>query len=167
NTERALVLLAKEGEFELNAFCLRMGSKRPPQWLRTLEHEGLVELAYRTRTIPTRAKWRKALQLINSAADGARITKAQQRAIEVLAANGNEMPIADLIAKARISESVIHTLMKNGLAEELETDVRRDPLTRAELPETETLQLTHAQTAALQTIAQALRDAQVAVTLLH
>src|SRR5437763_11008684 len=118
NTERALVLLAKEGEFELNAFCLRMGSKRPPRWLRTLEHEGLVELAYRTRTIPTRVKRRKALRLINSAADGARITKAQQRAIEILAANGNEMPIADLIAKARISESVIHTLMKNGLAEE-------------------------------------------------
>src|SRR5438094_250047 len=88
NTDRALVLLANEGEFELGAFCLRMGSKRPPQWLRTLEHEGLVELAYRARTTPTRAKRRKALRLINSATDGARITKAQQRAIEVLAANG-------------------------------------------------------------------------------
>src|SRR5205085_6296674 len=42
NIERALVLLANEGEFELSAFCLRMGSKRPPQGLRTLEQEGVV-----------------------------------------------------------------------------------------------------------------------------
>ena len=167
NTERALVLLAKEGEFELNAFCLRMGSKRPPRWLRTLEHEGLIELAYRTRATPTRAKRRKALRLINSAADGARITKAQQRAIEILAANGNEMPVADLIANAHISESVVHTLVKNGLAEEFETELRRDPLSRAELPETENFRLTEAQTEALQTIEQSLNAVEFAPTLLH
>src|SRR5205814_7380735 len=52
NTDRALGLLANEGEFELGAFCLRIGSKRLPQWLRTLEQDGLVELAYRTRATP-------------------------------------------------------------------------------------------------------------------
>ena len=167
NTHRALALLANEGEFELNAFCLRMGSKRQPQWLRTLEQEGLVELAYRTRATPTRAKRRKALRLINPASDDARITKAQQRAIEVLAANGNEMPVADLIEKARISESVVHTLAKNGLVEEFETDLRRDPLSHAEFPETENFQLTHAQTEALQTIEQSLKAAEFAPMLLH
>ncbi|HYV23733.1 MAG TPA: primosomal protein N' [Pyrinomonadaceae bacterium] len=167
NTDRALGLLANEGEFELNAFCLRMGSKRPPQWLRTLEQEGLIELAYRTRTTPTRAKRRKALRLINSATDGARITKAQQRAIEMLAANGNEMPVADLIEKAHISESVVHTLVKNGLAEEFETDLRRDPLSHAELPETENFQPTRAQTEALQIIEQSLKAGEFAPTLLH
>src|ERR1041384_8102243 len=167
NTDRALALLANEGEFGLNAFCLRMGSKRPPQWLRRLENEGLVELAYRTRATPTRAKRRKALRLINSTADGARITKAQQRAIEVLATNGNEMPAADLIEKAHISESVVRTLVKNGLAEEFETDLRRDPLSHAELPETENFQLTRAQTEALQTIEQSLKAAEFSPTLLH
>src|SRR5881227_2783428 len=31
---RALALLAEEGEFEINAFSLRMGSARVPKWLR-------------------------------------------------------------------------------------------------------------------------------------
>ena len=167
NKDRALALLANEGEFELNAFCLRMGSKRPPQWLRTLEHDGLVEFAYRTRTNPTRAKRRKALRLISSGAEGARITKAQQRAIEVLAAHGNEMSVADLVEKARISESVVHTLVRNGLAEESETDLRRDPLSRAELPATESFRLMQAQGEALGTIEPLLRKREFAPILLH
>jgi primosomal protein N' (replication factor Y) len=167
NPDRALALLAHEGEFELNAFCLRMGSKRPPQWLRALEQEGLVELAYRTRAIPTRVKRRKALRLINSTAKEARITKSQQRAIDVLAANGNEMPVAELAEKAHISVSVGRTLVKNGLAEEFETDLRRDPLARAELPETGNFQLTRAQTDALQTIEQSLKAREFSPTLLH
>src|SRR3989440_1680253 len=46
---RALALLAKEGEFEINAFSWRMGSMRIPKWLRELETEHLIERAYRTR----------------------------------------------------------------------------------------------------------------------
>src|SRR5437764_9176574 len=36
---RALALLAEEGEFEINAFALRMGSARVPKWLRELEND--------------------------------------------------------------------------------------------------------------------------------
>src|SRR6267142_5991312 len=46
----ALRLLATEGEFELNAFCLRIGAAKTPQWLRDMETEGLVERTYRTRS---------------------------------------------------------------------------------------------------------------------
>ena len=166
-TDRALKLLADEGEFELGAFSLRMGSKRPPPWLRKLEHAGMIEFAYRTRATPTRAKRRKAVRLVNPAGDGPRITKAQQRAIGVLTANGNEMRVTDLIEKAQISESVVHTLVRNRLAEEFETELRRDPLSHAELPETENLQLTRAQTEALQTIEQSLKAGEFAPTLLH
>src|SRR5437870_1728366 len=38
----ALHLLANEGEFELNAFCLRMGSKTIHKWFRELEDETMV-----------------------------------------------------------------------------------------------------------------------------
>src|SRR6266851_3368339 len=36
---RALQLLANEGEFEVNAFCLRMGASRTPKWLREMEQQ--------------------------------------------------------------------------------------------------------------------------------
>src|SRR5437764_1367970 len=77
------------------------------------------------------------------------------------------MPVADLIEKAHISESVVRTLLKNGLAEAFETELRRDPLSRAQLPETENFRLTEAQTEALQTIEQSLSAVEFAPTLLH
>src|SRR5256714_403234 len=64
---RALALLAEEGEFEINAFSLRMGSKRVPKWLRELESERLVERSYRTRNSATRSKRRRAVRLDETA----------------------------------------------------------------------------------------------------
>src|SRR5216684_4530234 len=64
----ALRLLHDEGEFELNAFCLRIGAAKPPNWLREMETEGLVERSYRTRSTITRAKQRKAVRLVDSKA---------------------------------------------------------------------------------------------------
>src|ERR1051325_11526052 len=60
---QGLALLADEGEFEINAFCLRLGLKRSPGWLRDLETEGLIERGYRTRKMATRAKRRRAVRL--------------------------------------------------------------------------------------------------------
>src|SRR5262249_32061649 len=39
---RAIQILADEGEAEVNAFALRMGSSRIPKWLRELESDGLI-----------------------------------------------------------------------------------------------------------------------------
>ena len=96
----ALRLLATEGEFELGAFCLRIGTPKTPQWLREMESEGLIERAYRTRSTVTRAKRRRAVRLINSEpgesrSDNARVTKAQQRAIEALRFHRNAMAVSD------------------------------------------------------------------------
>src|SRR5687767_5045265 len=52
--QKALQILAAEGEAEINAFCLRLGSARIPKWLRELEAEGYIERADRTRTTATR-----------------------------------------------------------------------------------------------------------------
>ncbi|PYS58089.1 MAG: hypothetical protein DMF76_20380, partial [Acidobacteria bacterium] len=156
---QALRLLADEGECELSAFRLRMGTLQTPKWLRDLEHEGLIERSYRTRSLPTRAKRRRAVRLVKSQSGYAGVppaslpqtekqagrprtqTEAQQRAIETLRANQNAMAIADLINAANISESVVRTLLKKGLVEEFEEEMRRDPLARAELPVTEDFKL--------------------------
>ncbi|MDX6447334.1 MAG: hypothetical protein QOH71_4408 [Blastocatellia bacterium] len=165
----ALRLLADEGEFELGAFCLRIGAAKPPQWLRELEAKGLIERSYRTRSTVTRAKRRRAVRLVNSESgtDDKRITKAQQRAIEILGAHQNTMAVSDLVKAADVSESVIRTLVRRGAVTEFEEDVRRDPLSRAELPDMEVFKLTDAQADALRSIEQRLSEKVFAPFLLH
>jgi primosomal protein N' (replication factor Y) (superfamily II helicase) len=96
-----------------------------------------------------------------------RETDAQRRAIETLRANEGEMALNDLLARANVSASVVATLKKRGLVEEFEQDVRRDPLARAELPETERYTLTNEQKAALETIATAITERRFAPFLVH
>jgi primosomal protein N' (replication factor Y) len=194
---RALNILATEGEAELNAFCLRLGSARLPAWLRELERDGLIERSYRARTTGTRAKRRRAVRLVESSTERhagappasvsgelktekaeraktqagrlrtARETDAQRRTIETLRANNGEMAVAKLVEAANVSASVISTLKKNGLVTEFEQDVRRDPLARAELPETERYVLTDAQNEALHTIEEAISKRLFSPFLVH
>src|SRR5262252_3251439 len=106
--QRALKLLAEEGESEVNAFASRLGFARLPKWLRELEHDGIVKRSYRTRNLPTRAKRRKAVRLIRSITEqDARVSAAQLRAVELLRASQNEMAIGDLVKAAGVSESVV------------------------------------------------------------
>src|SRR5712691_10314717 len=173
---RALRLLADEGEFEVNAFCLRMGASKTPKWLRELEQEGSTARSYRTSATPTRAKRRKAVRLVTSAiaaskpnaeARRPRVTEAQHRLIEALRANREEMAVSDLIKTANVSESAISTLLKRGVIEAFEEEVRRDPLALAELPDNEVFKLTSAQTAALQAIEKPMSARSFATMLLH
>ena len=169
---RALRLLADEGEFEINAFSLRMGSAKPSKWIRDLEQADLIARSYRAHSTPTRAKRRKAVRLSKSAStesqttDG-RTTAAQQRVLDTLRANRNEMAIVDLLKTAQVSESAIRTLLKRGVVEEFEEDVRRDPLAQAELPDTEEFKLTAAQKEALRLIEGPMKEGRFATMLLH
>ena len=166
---RALALLAKEGEFEINAFALRMGSARIPRWLRELEDHELISRSYRTRKTPTQAKKRRSVRLIQPShkAVSARTTAAQERALDALRANGKAMSVAELVKRAAISESVIRTLVKHGTIEEFAAEIRRDPLARAEFPESQDFRLTAAQTTALRSIEAPLRAREFAPILLH
>jgi primosomal protein N' (replication factor Y) len=167
---RGLRLLADEGEFEINAFSLRMGSAKPPKWVRDLEQADLIVRSYRAHSTPTRAKRRKAVRLINSIdsqTDGQRVTAAQKRVLETLRAHQDEMAIVDLLKTAKVSESAIRTLLKKGVIEEFEEEIRRDPLARAELPDTEEFQLTPAQTSALRLIEAPMKEGRFATMLLH
>jgi primosomal protein N' (replication factor Y) len=169
---RALRVLADEGEFEVNAFYLRMGAGKTPKWLRELETEGLIERSYRTRSTAMGAKSRKAVRLVDpevadSQATDKRVTKAQQRVIDVLRTNQDAMPVSELIKAADVSESVVRTLATKGAVEEFQEKVRRDPLLRAELPDTENFKLTNAQLEALQSIEKRLSERVFSSLLLH
>ena len=173
---RALRLLTDEGEFEVNAFCLRLGASRTPKWLREMEQAGVIARSYRMRSTPTRAKRRKAVRLVKPAvaesqADAKavrpRVAEAQKRVIETLRADGEEMAVSDLIKIANVSESAIQTLLKRGVIEAFEAEVRRDPLALAELPDTEVFKLTKAQAAALQAIEKRASERNFATMLLH
>ena len=110
---RGLQLLGNEGEIEIGAFVMRMGAARIPKWLRELENDGLVSRSYRTRSLQTRAKRRRAVRLVRSLTDeDARVSKAQLRVVATLSASQKEMPIADLIKAADVSESAIRTLIE-------------------------------------------------------
>jgi primosomal protein N' (replication factor Y) (superfamily II helicase) len=170
---QALEILAREGEFEINTFCLRLGVTRPPNWLRELEADGFVERGYRTRTTATGAKRRRAVRLVESTTNEAtpgkpRTTPAQERAQQVLREQPEKaMSVVDLIQRAHVSESVIKTLLKRGLVTEFEQELRRDPLANANLPEANRLTLTAAQTTALDLIDKGLKDNLFAPILLH
>jgi len=163
---RALEILADEGEAEVNAFSLRMGSTRIPKWLRELESGNLLERAYRTRTTATRVKRQRLIKLVKSD-DSEKRTDAQQRAIATLRANDGSMTATELITGAQISSSVIATLKKKGVIEEFEQDLRRDPLALAELPKTTDLTLTSGQAGVLDIIESAIADRKFSPLLLH
>ena len=169
---RALRLLADEGEFEINAFALRMGSAKPSKWIRDLEQADLIARSYRAHSTPTRAKRRKAVRLSKSTStesptgDG-RATAAQERVLDALRAHEDEIAIVDLLKTAKVSESAIHTLVKRGVLEEFDEEVRRDPLARADLPDTEEFKLTVAQKEALRLIEIPMKAGRFATMLLH
>ena len=164
----ALQLLVGEGEFEFGAFLLRVGAARMPKWLPELESDGFVRRSYRTRSLQTRAKRRKAVRLIRALTDDdSRVSKAQFRVVETLTARANEMPASDLIKAAAVSESVVRTLIKKGVVEEFDEQIRRDPLGTAELPEAQNLKLTSAQEHARQTIEAGIRRRHFSPILLN
>ncbi len=173
---RGLRLLADEGEFDLKTFCLRLGVIRTPNWLRELEHEGLVERLHRPRSVVTRPKRRKAVRLLSrkpgspgtrASPRDPRATDAQQRVIDTLKASHNEMPLAELLSTAGVGVSAIRTLERKGIVEQFEQEMRRDPLEKAVLPSTEEFALTESQALALREIETSMQENRFAAFLLH
>jgi primosomal protein N' (replication factor Y) (superfamily II helicase) len=166
---RALQMLADEGEFEISAFSLRMGSQRTPKWLAELEQNHLVQRSYRMRSTATRARKRRAVRLLKQTTDesSGRTTQAQKRLIETLVSNQGAMTITNLMSAAKVSDSAIRTLIKRGVLEQFDEESRRDPLARAILPAAESFKLTEAQASALAGIEQSLQSRIFTPILLH
>src|SRR3989475_3388158 len=95
------------------------------------------------------------------------MTEAQRPALDFLRSYNGAMAASDLIQGANVSASVVRTLLKRGVIEAFEAEVRRDPLALAELPGTEVFKLTKAQAAALQAIEKQASEQKFATMLLH
>jgi len=164
---QALRLLADEGDIELNAFRLRMGISKAAKWPKELETAGLIERSYRTIP-PARAKRSKMVRVQEFSTDQSfRLTEKQQRAVDTVKTNGNEMAVIDLLKTARVGQSVITTLIKKAIFEEFEQEVRRDPLAHAQPSGIPPIKLNQPQTAALESVTSAMRDGQFTPMLLH
>ena len=113
-------------------------------------------------TEKVRPKRRKAVRLMaaagSSAATDKLLTEPQQKIVDLLMANGGEMPFTEVLARADVGASPINTLAKRGLLEIYVEDVHRDPLRKASIPAREDFTLAAEQQWALDSITTALSD---------
>lgn len=113
-------------------------------------------------TEKVRPKRRKAVRLMaaagSSAATDKPLTEPQQKIVDLLMANGGEMPFTEVLARADVGASPINTLAKRGLLEIYVEDVHRDPLGKASIPAREDFALAAEQQWALDSITTALSD---------
>jgi primosomal protein N' (replication factor Y) (superfamily II helicase) len=169
---RALRLVADEGEIALRHIARHIGEARASTVARELERAGWVKLSHRARSVLARAKRRKAVRILPPAAhteqDAARkLSDAQRRIVETLIAEGGVLGYTDLLEMANVSAAPIQSLERKRVVEVFVRDVRRDPLAGATLPEMLEMELTAAQSAALQQIEARLRQDSYAAFLLH
>ncbi len=106
-----------------------------------------------------RPKRRKAVRLLDhSGSQDKVLTEQQQRIVEILSTNDDEMLFTDLLERADVGASPINTLAKHGIVEVYVQDLMRDPLAGANLPDRDGFILTDEQQAALDAIKSAQAD---------
>lgn len=169
---RALRIVEKNEATPLRVIALQVGSARAGAISRDLELAGWIRISHRARPALAKAKRRRAVRLLPSEADdpsgsGRVLTKAQQRIIKTLTDEGGEMGFGELLEAANAGPSTIQTLEKRHIVEIFVRLVRRDPLATAHLPELEDIELTKAQSSALQEIERPLAESRYSAFLLH
>ncbi|MFN2453000.1 MAG: primosomal protein N' [Pyrinomonadaceae bacterium] len=169
---RALQFIADETETSLRNLSQHTGEARAGAIARELERAGWITLSHRARSVTAKAKRRKAVRLLpleaQSTKDAARVLSAvQQRIVETLLNSDGEMAFTDLLEQANAGASSIQTLEKRGLVEIFVRNVRRDPLAGASLPPDDELQLTEAQSVALEELKVPLAEKRYEAFLLH
>ncbi|MBA3438802.1 MAG: primosomal protein N', partial [Pyrinomonadaceae bacterium] len=169
---QALRFIAEAGETTLREAAPHIGEARASTIVRRLEQAGWITRTHRTRTVLARAKRRKAVRLLppeeHAEERAARVlTPAQQRIIQTLIAADGELAFSELLETSDTSASTINTLERRRIIEVFVREVRRDPLSGAQLPKIEDLKLTAEQQSALSEIEAALRENDYAAFLLH
>jgi primosomal protein N' (replication factor Y) len=170
---RLLRLAADKGELSLRAAANVLGQTQAAHAARELERAGLMEIAQRPGSAPVKEKLQRAVRLASptvlDAADqrGSKFNQSQQRVIRTLKAADGVMPLRQLLAAARVSESSIKTLEKREVVELFDQSVRRDPLATAGILHPDAHELTDAQVAVLRQIEKPLAQKIYATFLLH
>lgn len=166
-----LTFLGAHDETSNRELTKRFGATQSQRALRELIKENRASVFQRTLTTQVKPKRRKAVRLLPPDADAPPapkpFTEAQARIIETLLKADGEVGFTDLIEQAAASASSINTLAKRGVLEVFVQEVRRDPLSKVDLPELLNLTLTGKQTDVLSEITAALNEKKYRAFLLH
>ncbi len=163
-----LRFLSENGETSQKILAKQFGETRTPRTVSELISAGLVDAYFRSVSGSVKPKLRKAVRMLAKEAEGEKpLTELQDRIIAVLAGNGGEMQFVDLLEKADVGASPINTLAKRGRVEIFATEVLRDPLAKAALPELTDIKLNAEQQFALDEIQKAVDANGFKTFLLH
>lgn len=140
------------------------GTKRA---VRELAAAGLITTRQQTVSAAVKPKLRKAVRLTGVANDEKPLTPVQQGIIETLTNAGGEMQFTELLESAKAGASPINTLAKRGLVEIFVKESLRDPLSGAELPDVNDLQLNAEQSFVYTELKKAIDGEEYKAFLLH
>jgi primosomal protein N' (replication factor Y) len=167
---RVLRAIADAGEINLDSLSQMLPKAETVRAVKELQKDRLVETLQRPMLSSAKARTQRVVKLLTttSPSDAAekKPTAAQLRILEALSPN-EAVPIADLLASASVSISAVNTLVRRGIIEIAEQNVRRDPLAKVTLPTLQEFELTDAQARVLGEIEQPLRSSDYAAFLLH
>lgn len=164
-----LHFLAENNETPQRALEKSFGETRARRYVRELLADGVVDAYFRSSSAKVKAKLQKAVRLITAGADESEkpLSDAQERIIRTIESHGGEMLYVDLIEKADVGASPINTLAKRGRLEIFASEIFRDPLAEAHLPEIADLRLNAEQRFALDEIEKAVETHDYKAFLLH
>jgi primosomal protein N' (replication factor Y) len=166
---RALRAIADAGEIPLDSLSQTMPKAETVRAVKELQKKGLIETLHRPMLSSAKARTQRVVRLLATSPNEAaakKPTAAQLRVLEALSPN-EAVPITDLLASASVSMSAVNTLVRRGVIEITEQNLRRDPLAKVNLPAIQEFELTDAQTRVLGEIEQPLRSGDYAAFLLH
>ena len=165
-----LRFLVEHNETSSRELTKKFGATQSQRALREIIKAGWATVFHRTLTTQIKPKRRKAVRLLPPETDSPNqkpFTEAQARIVETLLNGDGEASFTDLIESAEASASSINTLAKRGVLEVFVQEVRRDPLSKVDLPELLNLTLTDEQTSVLAEITAALKGGKYCSFLLH
>ncbi len=172
STKAVLLNALDVDEMTFKEAAALVGESRARSAIRDLRQSGFINVHHRSRENFVKPKRRKMVRLLNPEIDEHSKqlhgqTEAQARVIDVLGQHGADMLFTELVDQADAGASVIQTLSKRGILEVYVSDVRRDPLGNAQLPDDLRLELSDAQAGALTEITDSLALKQFQTFLLH
>ena len=164
-----LKFLAENGETKQRVLEKQYGTARTQRAVRELLTSSEIDAFFRSEAAKVKPKLRKTVRLISqiSNEDEKPLTEAQSKILTILEQNGGEMLFTDLLDRVGAGASPVTTLAKRGRVEIVTSEVLRDPLSNAALPEIADLKLNAEQSFALDEIEKAVSGSVFKAFLLH
>ena len=168
---RLLRAIAEAGEINVDGVAKSVPKAQATRAVKELQKNGLIEALQKTTLSSAKPKTQRVVSLSKrlltaDAQTRRKPTAAQQRILDALSPQ-EPIPLPELLESASVSISAVHTLVKRGIIEIVEQNLRRDPLASVVLPALQEYNLTEAQTEVLSEIERPLRSGDYAAFLLH